>query len=73
MRDLLDRELKVGDAIVYAEGRRDIAIGNITSFGKKMVSVKKYGGSYDARHIYPEHVLKVTDLPELMIYLLKKL
>jgi hypothetical protein len=74
MNDLLGRELVEGDAVVYAEGRRDITIGTIKSFGKKMVTVRKYGEDNDrwARKIYPQHVLKITDLPELTIYLLKK-
>jgi hypothetical protein len=74
MNDILGRPLVEGDVVVYAEGRRDITIGVIRSFGKKMVSVVDYGADSDrwARKIYPDHVLRITDLPELTIYLLKR-
>lgn len=70
MKDVLGRPLEVGDAIVFAEGRRDIGIGKITSMGKKMVGAVKFGSKSAARHFYPNHVLKITDLPELSVYLL---
>lgn len=70
-KDLLGRDIKVGDFVVASTHGNDLGVYSITRMTPKMVRVKKLKKSYD-RPLYPEQVVKLVDEKELTMLLLKE-
>lgn len=70
-KDLLGRNLSVGDFVVASTHGNNLGVYSITRLTPRMVRVKKLKKSYD-RPLYPEQVVKLIDEKELTMLLLKE-
>lgn len=72
-RDILNRQINVGDGVVFSYGP-GLVVGIVTKLNPKMVQVKKIpAGRYATRPInkYPRDVIVIAE-SDLTLYILKK-
>jgi len=70
-KDLLGRDLGVGDFVVASAHGNDLRVYSVTRMTAKMIRVKRVKASYD-RPLYPNQVVKLTDEKELTMLFLKE-
>lgn len=70
MKDLLNRELKIGAWVATpVSGRAELNVGNVISIGEKMIAIN----AIDSGKIYmryPQDVIILDDIKEFTLFLL---
>lgn len=70
-KDLLGRDLEVGNFVVASAYGNDLAVYKIMKMTPKMIRVRQLKSKYD-KPIYPAQSIKLTDEKELTMLILKE-
>lgn len=69
-KDLLGRDLDVGNFVVASSYGNDLAVYSIVKMTPKMIRIKRTKSKHD-KPVYPAQVVKLTDEQELTMLILK--